>query len=153
MEFVLTYLPISYRIVYNSFGSYSCLHENVNYMEVFMTDSRNLAPDEMLCGSCGAVIKKMASICPKCGVHTIITRYSGTSKKRITVLLLAAILGAFGIHRFYVKKIGTGIIWLLTGGLFLLGWIIDVIFILTGQFKDKQGNYIKRIAQSVDQTY
>jgi len=117
-----------------------------------MSDSQAIAPDEMLCGACGAKIKKMATICPKCGVHTIYTHYSGTSKKWVTVLLLAAFLGGLGIHRFYVKKIGTGIIWLLTGGFFFLGWIIDVIFILTGQFKDKQGNYIRRKAQSVEQT-
>jgi TM2 domain-containing membrane protein YozV len=39
--------------------------------------------------------------------------------------ILLTFLGAFGIHRFYMGKIGTGILWLLTGGLFLIGWLYD----------------------------
>lgn len=39
--------------------------------------------------------------------------------------ILLTFLGVFGIHRFYMRKWVTGIIWFLTGGLFLLGYLYD----------------------------
>jgi TM2 domain-containing membrane protein YozV len=39
--------------------------------------------------------------------------------------ILQTFLGLFGIHRFYMGKIGTGILYLLTGGLLGIGWIYD----------------------------
>ncbi len=53
--------------------------------------------------------------------------------------VVGPLFGLSGLHRFYVGKIGTGILWLFTGGLFLIGQIIDIIMILTGQFEDKNG--------------
>jgi len=48
-------------------------------------------------------------------------------------------LGRLGIHRFYMGKIGTGILWLLTGGILGIGTIVDFIVMLCGKAKDKQG--------------
>lgn len=60
-------------------------------------------------------------------------------KSKLATLLLAIFLGEFGIHRFYVGKIGTGILWLLTGGVFGVGWLVDIILVATDNFKDAQG--------------
>lgn len=51
-------------------------------------------------------------------------------KNRSISLFLCAVLGIFGAHRFYEGKIATGILWALTGGLGLIGWIIDLIILI-----------------------
>jgi len=61
-----------------------------------------------------------------------------SEKSRFVTLLFCAYFGFFGGHRFYVGKIGTGIIWLLTFGVFGIGWFVDLIVILAGNFYDKK---------------
>ena len=58
---------------------------------------------------------------------------------KVVAILITLFLGEFGIHRFLAGKIGTGIIWLCTGGLFGLGWLVDFIMVCTGYFKTKKG--------------
>lgn len=48
-----------------------------------------------------------------------------------------------GLHRFYAGKIGTGILWLLTCGLFFIGQTVDLIMILCGEFKDAEGRTMR----------
>lgn len=51
-------------------------------------------------------------------------------------------LGLIGIHRFYLGHIGMGVLYLLTGGLCGIGWLVDGILFLTGSLKPKKGKYI-----------
>jgi TM2 domain-containing membrane protein YozV len=48
----------------------------------------------------------------------------------IVDLLITWFLGGLGIHRFMKKYTTSGIIWLCTGGLFGIGWLIDIIFVI-----------------------
>ncbi len=59
------------------------------------------------------------------------------------MILLCFFLGAFGVHRFYAGKVGTGILMLLTLGGFGIWTIVDFIMIVTGNFRDKEGLLIK----------
>ena len=66
-----------------------------------------------------------------------------SDKRRLPALLLCFFLGVFGAHRFYVGKIGTGIVWLLTIGVVGIGALVDFIMIIVGSFKDKQGKKVE----------
>lgn len=62
-----------------------------------------------------------------------------SAKSRLVAVLLCFFLGALGIHRFYVGKVGTGILYIFTVGLFGIGVLVDFIMILVGSFTDKSG--------------
>lgn len=63
-------------------------------------------------------------------------------KSRLVTLLFCWLLGVFGVHRFYVGKIGTGILMALTAGGFFVWWLIDIIMILAGAFRDKDNRVV-----------
>ena len=62
-----------------------------------------------------------------------------SDKSRLVAFLLCFFFGGLGIHRFYVGKIGTGIVWILTLGVLGIGVLVDFIMIIVGAFKDKEG--------------
>ena len=65
-----------------------------------------------------------------------------SDKNWLATLLLCLFLGGIGVHRFYVGKVWTGILQLITlGGCGILT-LIDLIMIITGSFTDKDGNKI-----------
>jgi len=66
------------------------------------------------------------------------------NSKWLTLLLLSLFLGGLGVDRFYLGKIGTGVLKLLTFGGYGIWWFIDLLLILLGKAKDKGGNVIKK---------
>lgn len=94
----------------------------------------------MYCKNCGKEIDNKAVICVHCGVPTgEKNEYECSEKNKWVAFLLCFFLGGLGIHRFYVGKIGTGILWLFTVGLFGIGALVDLIVIVCGKFTDKNG--------------
>ena len=65
----------------------------------------------------------------------------------VPTALLAMFLGSFGIHRFYVGKVGTGILMLFTFGGYGIWTLIDYIIVLTDGFTDSEGRVISRNQQ------
>ncbi|MEB2282041.1 TM2 domain-containing protein [Lysinibacillus xylanilyticus] len=66
-----------------------------------------------------------------------------SEKNYIAMILLCFFLGSLGIHRFYAGKIGTGILMIITLGGLGIWALIDLIMIIVGKFKDKEGKEIK----------
>jgi TM2 domain-containing membrane protein YozV len=115
----------------------------------------------MFCTKCGQQIPDDAAFCTNCGnkanpstaqnemaaaaaTQTMtIPLATTTQKSKWAAFFLCLFLGGIGAHRFYVGKIGTGILYIFTLGGFLgIGALIDLIRILIGNFKDKQGQVL-----------
>ncbi len=122
------------------------------------------------CQHCGGQIDKECVVCPRCGKQ--VSEMNGTSdkniiinnnnsasasafaggmmpmispKSRLVTLLLCIFLGWLGIHRFYVGKVGTALIMILLmcTGIGEIWWLIDLILIAVGSFRDNMGLFIK----------
>src|SRR6266851_6602254 len=80
------------------------------------------------CQRCGHELLSDAVFCARCGEPLEGDRHTppaiseeweeASDRSRLVALLLCVLLGYLGVHRFYVGKIGTGILWLMTGGMF-----------------------------------
>ena len=66
-----------------------------------------------------------------------------SDKNKWVAFLLCLFTGILGFHRFYVGKVGTGILYLCTAGLCGVGVIYDCVMILIGSFKDKYGRKLR----------
>ena len=62
-----------------------------------------------------------------------------TDKDWTVLLILSILLGGLGVERFYAGSIGLGILKLLTAGGCGIWWLVDIIMIVTGGFKDGNG--------------
>ena len=111
-----------------------------------------MANESKFCEFCGNKVHEDAVMCPKCGRQLeelktnketsnpqIVINNSNQMNGAVpgrkkcdkwTAFLLCFFLGGLGAHKFYEGKTGMGILYIFTGGLFLIGWFIDAIVIL-----------------------
>ena len=116
----------------------------------------NTVQTEMkFCKHCGQKIDKDVVVCPHCGKQVEVLGQAsqpqvvinnsnmntntntnnngignGNAKNKWVAFCLCLFLGFFGAHKFYEGKAGMGILYLFTGGLFGIGWIIDLVSLL-----------------------
>jgi TM2 domain-containing membrane protein YozV len=67
-----------------------------------------------------------------------------SDKKMVVAALLCFFIGIIGVHRFYVGKVGTGILMIVTLGGLGIWALVDLIMIITGSFKDKENRKLQR---------
>lgn len=96
-----------------------------------MGEDRQKGLDEKFCSECGAIIKAKAEICPKCGVRqrspfVNLNTVAPNGKSKLAAVLFAFFLGSFGFHKFYLGKIGMGVLYLLLCWTFIPG-VLGVI--------------------------
>ena len=104
---------------------------------------------QRFCPQCGS--RAEGHYCSFCGAPIPSSGESmfdyDSGRRKWTAFFLCLFLGCLGLHRFYVGKIGTGIVWLLlfvaAPGLGVLAALMDLILIVMGKFRDKEGRFLR----------
>jgi TM2 domain-containing membrane protein YozV len=107
------------------------------------TPSGAAATAQKYCSGCGILIHKEAPTCPTCGAPQADVISQG-QKSKIAAFLLAFFLGGFGIHKFYLGRVGWGFLYLIFCWTFIpaiIAFVESIIYLtMTDQaFKAKYG--------------
>jgi TM2 domain-containing membrane protein YozV len=94
------------------------------------------------CSQCGLQLQSNTKFCNQCGSNTSSSTEIRSDKSAVITLLLCIFLGSLGLHRFYVGKVKTGILMLLTGGGLGIWTLVDLIQIACCNFTDKENKYL-----------
>ena len=107
-------------------------------------ENSNSIPQNKRCTYCGAEVPVHMSYCLNCGTsfgfedesetfeatqERVIQQF-GIWKNKWVALTLCLLFGWFGAHKYYEQKIGMGILYTFTVGLFGIGWIVDTIVLI-----------------------
>jgi len=98
----------------------------------------------IFCRACGNKMHISARACPGCGAPNGRQSNEDSDKLILPAAILCFFLGFLGVHRFYVGKIGTGILQLVTFGGLGIWAFVDFIIIVIGSFRDSDGKLLKQ---------
>ena len=98
--------------------------------------------DAVMCTHCGRQVEKLAGaaqpqvVIQNTNMNTntaaaVVAGVGARAKNKWTAVVLCLLLGYFGAHKFYEGKVGMGVLYLFTLGLFGIGWFVDLIVLLT----------------------
>lgn len=124
----------------------NCGKELMGTPEICLNCGAKPLAGNSFCHACGAATNELAEICIKCGARLAKAEEVSPKSRLATTLLCilpASIVLIAGIHRFYLGKIGTGILMLLTLGGLGIWTLVDFIMAVAGVMKDKEGKIIK----------
>ena len=103
------------------------------------------ASEMVFCRACGKQMHVTALACPQCGAQqrpvAAVPRFdpNASPKLLLPAVLLCFWFGVFGVHRFFVGKVGTGLLQLFTFGGLGIWALIDLIILVCGSFTDSEG--------------
>lgn len=91
---------------------------------------KRILMDAVVCTYCGRQVELLKSE-PEKPVVVSQTVVDANPRNRWISLILCILFGTLGIHRFYEGKFKTGLLWFFTGGLFTIGWLVDLVTFLS----------------------
>lgn len=118
----------------------------------------NISEEMVKCSYCGSFLPRPAQPEPQAAppqevIHRVVhtwenagqpAYYRQTSEKGKWIAFFLCLFGGhLGLHRFYTRRIGSGILYLFTFGVFGIGWVVDLILILLGNFRDSDGRKLE----------
>lgn len=109
-----------------------------------MSMNTSVETQMIFCRACGSKMHISARACPSCGATNSRLSNQESEKLILPAAVLCFFFGFLGVHRFYVGKIGTGILQLLTFGGLGIWAFIDFILIVVGSFRDSDGKLLNQ---------